>query len=102
MSVLAGFKDPHLEDDFHRFLTQYLKHGYDAKGLNISDEEFRGLGMTLYEVVLPEDLDLDGKEKSKPLKELISSMEQFLSGMLSVISKDDTKNYKKNYKDSTI
>ena len=97
MSVLAGFKDPHLEDDFHRFLTQYLKHGYDAKGLNISDEEFRGLGMTLYEVVLPEDLDLDGKEKSKPLKELISSMEQFLSGMLSVISKDDTKNYKKNY-----
>ena len=96
MSVLYSFKDPHLEDDFHRFLTQYIKHGYEAKGVNISDEEFRGLGMTLYEVVFPEDVSLD-KEKTKPLKELISSMEQFLSGMLSVVSKDDTKDYKKNY-----
>src|SRR3989338_4123306 len=96
MSVLSQFKDPHLEDDFHRFLTQFIKHGYEAKGVNISNEEFRGLGMTLYEVVLPEDVGPD-KEKTKPLKELISSMEQFLSGMLSVISKDDTKDYKKNY-----
>src|SRR3989344_4572104 len=48
MSVLTGLKDPHLEDDFHRFLVQYLGHGYDAKGLNISNREFRGLSMTLY------------------------------------------------------
>ncbi|MCX6702109.1 MAG: TraM recognition domain-containing protein [Candidatus Zambryskibacteria bacterium] len=98
MSILSGFKDPHLEDDFHRFLVQYIKHGYGAKGVNISNEEFRGLGMTLYEVVLPENGSTDSsQEKSKPLKELISSMEQFLSGMLSVITKDDTKDYKKNY-----
>lgn len=97
MSVLNGFNDPHLEDDFHRFLVQYIKHGHDAKGVNISNEEFRGLGMTLYEVVLPEDASGIDKDKSKPLKELISSMEQFLSGMLSVVNKDDTKDYKKNY-----
>jgi hypothetical protein len=97
MSVLAGFKDPHLEDDFHRFLAQYIKHGHEAKGVNISAEEFRGLGMTLYEVVLPEDNETGEKDRNKPLKELISSMEQFLSGMLSVVNKDDTKDYKKNY-----
>ena len=97
LSILSGFQDPHLEDDFHRFLVQYIKHGYEAKGVNISGEEFRGLGMTLYEVVLPEDSDTGEKEKSKPLKELISSMEQFLSGMLSVTTKDSTKDYKKNY-----
>ncbi|TSC70958.1 MAG: hypothetical protein CEO12_83 [Parcubacteria group bacterium Gr01-1014_46] len=96
MSVLAELKDPHLEDDFHRFLVQYLKHGHEVKGVNISGEEFRGLGMTLYEVVLPED-NSSKESQTKPLKELISSMEQFLSGMLSVVSKDGSKDYDKNY-----
>ncbi|MFA5889235.1 MAG: TraM recognition domain-containing protein [Candidatus Paceibacterota bacterium] len=93
MSVLAGFKDPHLEDDFHRFLVQYLKHGYEAKGVNLSDEDFKGMGMTLYEVVLPEDSGDGEQGKTKTLKEIISSMEQFLSGMLSVVNKDNKKNY---------
>lgn len=53
--------------------------------------------MTLYEVVLPEDVETDGGQKNKTLKELISSMEQFLAGMLSVTTKDDTKSYKENY-----
>ncbi|MDQ5969250.1 MAG: hypothetical protein QG579_407, partial [Patescibacteria group bacterium] len=66
-------------------------------GVNMSAEEFRGLGMTLYEVVLPEDTETGDRDKNKPLKELISSMEQFLSGMLSVVDKDGTKDYKKNY-----
>ncbi len=95
MSILSGFKDPHLEDDFHRFLVAYIKHGFEAKGVHLVDNEFRGLGMTLYEVVLPEDSG--SEEKNKPLKELISGMEQFLSGMLSVVAKDETKTYKENY-----
>lgn len=98
MSVLAGLKDPHLEDDFHRFLVQYIKHGYEAKGVSVSDSNFRGLGMTLYEVVLPEDKEgEDSQTKNRSLKELISGMEQFLAGMLSVTSKDSTKSYKDNY-----
>jgi predicted ribonuclease YlaK len=97
MSVLADFKDPHLEDDFHRFLVQYVKKGFKPKELNISDKEYRGLNMTLYEVVLPEEAVGDSEKKNKTLKELISSMEQFLAGMLSVTSKDDSKSYKENY-----
>ncbi|MSU45407.1 MAG: hypothetical protein EXS47_02145 [Candidatus Zambryskibacteria bacterium] len=100
MSVLSGLKDPHLEDDFHRFLVQYIKHGYEAKGVSVSDKNFKGLGMTLYEVVLPEDPSAgSGQAQGQPksLKELISGMEQFLAGMLSVTSKDSTKNYKENY-----
>ncbi len=97
LSVLTQFKDPHLEDDLHRFLTQYIKHGYSSKDLNISNREFRGLDMTLFEVVLPEDNGGQANEKAKSLKELVSSMEQFLAGMLSVVSKDSTKDYSKNY-----
>lgn len=95
-SVLERMNDPHLEDDFHRFLVQYIKHGHSAKGVNVTVEDFKGLDMTLYEVVLPEDKSRD-EERNKTLKELISSMEQFLSGMLSVVVKDDNKYHLKNY-----
>ncbi len=94
MSVLSGFKDSHLDDDFHRFLVQYIKHGYDKKDIDVRSRDFMGLDMTLFEVVLPEEKQ---EENKKSLKEIISSMEQFLAGMLSVVSKDSTKNYKENY-----
>src|SRR3989344_528609 len=46
MSVLSGFKDPHLEDDFARFLVQYIKQGYSKKEVDVSSREFRGTNMT--------------------------------------------------------
>ncbi len=95
LTVLSNFKDPHLEDDFHRFLVQYIKHGYAPKDVDVSTPAFRGLNMTLYEVVLPQETEEQNKNKS--LKEMVSSMEQFLSGMLSVTQKDDTKSYQENY-----
>ncbi len=98
LSILSNMKDPHLEDDFHRLLVQYIAKGYPAKGVDTLNEEFRGLGMTLFEVVLPEENKKeDEKEKAKPLKEMISSMEQFLAGMLSVAPKGGRKEYKKGY-----
>ena len=96
LTVLSGFKDPHLEDDFHRFLVQYIKHEQGSKSVDATNREFRGLNMTLYEIVLPDETGHTG-DKTKGLKELISSMEQFLSGMLSVTAKDDSKRYKENY-----
>ncbi len=90
-SVLAEFKDPHLEDDFHRFLVQYIRHGHDTKGITAKSEELRGSHMTLFEVVLPEDNT--SPESKKTLKEIISGMEQFFSGMLSVTTKDEQDNY---------
>ncbi len=94
LSVLSKFKDPHLEDDFHRFLVQYVKGGKKPKDFAPKEEKFRGVDMVLYEVVLPEDnFSSPGEEKNKTLKELISSMEQFFSGMLSVTTKDEKGNY---------
>ncbi len=93
LTILAGFKDPHLEDDFHRFLVQYIKQPTGQKKVNVLDRDFRGVDMTLYELVLPEDTTEEGTQKNKSLKELISSMEQFFSGMLSVSTKDVKDNY---------
>ncbi len=90
LGILSKMKDPHLEDDFHRFLVQYIAHGYPVKGMSQKEREFKGVDMALYEVVLPESHN--GEEK-KSLKEIVSSMEQFFSGMMSVVTKSSQDNY---------
>ncbi|MDP3402640.1 MAG: hypothetical protein Q8S35_01640, partial [bacterium] len=81
-TILAKLNNAHLEDDFHRFLVQYLVVGMRPKGLSESQPEWKALRMTLYEIALPEANTEESRGKS--LKELISSMEQFYSGMLAV------------------
>ncbi|MFA6094936.1 MAG: type IV secretory system conjugative DNA transfer family protein [Candidatus Paceibacterota bacterium] len=91
LSVVEKMNDPHLEDDFHRFLVQYIKQGY-AVGLKEKDPVFKALRMTLYEVALPEKTG-GAEEKQKTLKEIVSSMEQFYAGMLSVSDKKSFDRY---------
>ncbi len=85
LSVVGEMDDPHLLDDFDRFLVQYLKAGYPLGDTFEKTAEFRALNMTLFEVTLPEKIE-NGQER--PLKEVLASMEQFYSGMLSVDEKD--------------
>ncbi len=82
-TILAKLNNAHLEDDFHRFLVQYLVVGMQPKGLSESQPEWKALRMTLYEIALPE-VNTSEESRGKSLKELISSMEQFYSGMLAV------------------
>jgi hypothetical protein len=88
LSVVDRMKDPHIEDDFHRFLVQYIKAGFRVGNTNEKDPVFKALKMTLFEVSLP-SMNKDESQKNKNLKELISKMEQFYSGMLSVASDDE-------------
>lgn len=82
-AVLEKLGNPHLEDDFHRFLVQYLVAGMPLKGLSEGQPAWRALHTTLYEVALPEASKEEGG-RAKTLKELVSAMEQFYAGMLSV------------------
>ncbi|TSC55272.1 MAG: Uncharacterized protein Greene041679_681, partial [Parcubacteria group bacterium Greene0416_79] len=81
LSVAERMHSPHLFDDFHRFVVEYLKAGLPAPGLREQEPLFRPLHMTLFEVSLPEATK---EEAEKELKKLIAGMEQFFSGMLSV------------------
>lgn len=90
LDVVALMHDPHLEDDFHRFLVQYIKKGLPLMDLKPKSELFKTLSMTLYEVLLP---DASHDEKEKNLKELVSAMEQFYSGMMSIDDKHDAGRY---------
>ena len=83
-AVLDKLNSPHLEDDFHRFLVQYLIAGMQPKGLGENQPDWKALHLTLYEIALPEAEASTDEGRTKTLKELISAMEQFYSGMLSV------------------
>jgi predicted ribonuclease YlaK len=81
MRVVEQMNNPHLLDDFHRFLIQFLVSGHLVLDLKEKDVLWKPLHMTLFEVNLPE---ISEEDKKRQLKELISGMGQFYSGMLSV------------------
>jgi len=81
LSVVSKLGKPHIEDDFHRFIVEYLKEGYKVQGLREKGPVWRSLNRTLFEVTVP----TAGKDdEQKELKQLLSSMEQFYSGMMSL------------------
>ncbi|MEI6553770.1 MAG: hypothetical protein WCO09_04320, partial [bacterium] len=83
ISIAKGFGNPHIESDFHRFVVEYIKKGYVTPGLKEKSPLDKTLRKTVYEIQPPENKAKEG-EQSKALKELLSSMEQFYSGMLAV------------------
>ncbi len=85
LSILQALHDPHLTDDFHRFLAQYLESVHAVPGVKEGTPLWRGLDMVLCQITLPED---DKKEKS--FKDYITAMEQFYAGMLSIATVTNT------------
>lgn len=87
LSVVEKLKDPHLEDDFHRFLVQYIFSSGGVAGLKEGSKLERSLGMVLAEITIPESIE----EDQKNFKSLIASMEQFYAGMQSIGEGADNK-----------
>ncbi len=94
LTLLEKLNDPHIEDDFHRFLVQFLADESIAGGISKERVLFRALRMRLYEVTLP---PIDAKGESRSFADLVTGMEQFYAGMLSVENPSagwlDVKNY---------
>ncbi len=84
-AVLEKLANPHLDDDFHRFLVQYLLAGMPLPGIAESQPEWKALHMTLYEISLPEHKGEEAN-RARPLREMVSGMEQFYSGLLALES----------------
>ncbi|NNM84051.1 TraM recognition domain-containing protein [Candidatus Parcubacteria bacterium] len=82
--VLEKLHDPHLADDFHRYLVRHIAAGLPTSGLDEKAPRFQALKMTLYEIALPEPKSSEGNMREKTLKELVSGMEQLYAGLLSI------------------
>lgn len=79
LTVVQGMNNPHLLDDFERFLVEYIKAGFEVKDLSPTKPLAKGLHMTLFEILLPQS-----GEEQKELKEILSGMEQLYAGMFSL------------------
>ncbi len=86
LAIIERINDPHLEDDFHRFIVEYIKQGLPVDGLEKSSLS-KILKRTVYEVAFAE-ADAD-EDKGKQLKEFVSLMEQFYAGVLPASNKDN-------------
>lgn len=80
LDLISRMDDPHIEDDFHRFLVQFLHASGAIPGLKENSPEFKSLNLSLFEVTLPPTAKDDGKT----FVDFITGMKQFLSGMQSV------------------
>ncbi len=91
LEVVTHMQDPHLDDDFQRFLSEYLVSQHKLPGLSPSQELYKAIDMRLFEVTLPRP----SEDKKQGYKELIQLMEQFYAGMLAVAG--DANNRDRNY-----
>ncbi len=76
--------NPHVMDDFHRFLVQYLAAAGSIRGLSEREPLYRSLDMRLYQIALPKFTEKNDQDRAKALKDILSAMEQFYAGMMSV------------------
>jgi hypothetical protein len=90
LAMAESLNSPEVEDDFERFLAQYLISGHDAKN-DVSKEEWKALHMKLFEVILPPAED----GQVKQAKEMMGLMEQWYASMQALAS--DATNKEKNY-----
>ncbi len=84
LAVLEKLHDPHIADDFHRYLVRHIAAGLPTSGIDEKAPHFQALRMTLYEIALPEPKSPEGNVRDKALKELVSGMEQLYAGLLSI------------------
>ncbi len=90
LDIVALMDNPHIEDDFHRFLVQYLKTGMSLPDMPEDIKYQKSLNHTLFEISLPSENNNEESQKME-LKSLIASMEQFYAGMASaVVDRDDS------------
>lgn len=94
LAILEKLNNPHIEDDFHRMIVQLLLETGDFAGIAKDKEVARALKMRLYEITLP---PINEKGEERKFADLVSGMEHFFAGMLSIENTKagfgDIKNY---------
>lgn len=83
LDLAAKMKDSHLEDDFHRFLVQYLHTIGAIPGLKTTATLTKELEHTLFAITLP-SVAAGSAEEHKNFKTFIQAMKQFYMGMMAI------------------
>ena len=92
MEIAQKLNKPEIEDDFHKFLINYLISGQENVFKNIEKAEWKAMHLKLFEIVPPPyDPGLDKKDP----KQYIQLMEQLYSALQSIANSSD--NNENNY-----
>lgn len=83
LDMVKKMNDPHLRDDFHRFLVQYLHSIGAIPGLKEKESLYDELSHTLFSIALPQQEDTD-------FKKISAAMEQFSTSLISLVGPDQT------------
>jgi hypothetical protein len=81
IDIAKKLEDDHVNDDFHRFLVEYLRSGYSLNGIKENLPVFNELNRSLFSITIPEREDSGEKDNAKSL---VAQMQIFFSGMLSI------------------
>lgn len=81
IDIVSKMENPHISDDFHRFLVEYVREGYVTKGLDEGSPVEASLRRRLFEIQIPDNLR--GEEKDS-LSEIVSMTQQMYAGLLSI------------------
>lgn len=87
LDVVKKISDPHLEDDFHRFLVQYLHTIGAIPGLKINESLHKDLNHTLFSIALAPETNL---EKTDDFKKKVSAMGQLYTSLVSLVGLGNT------------
>ncbi len=85
LTISQKIGSPHLEDDLHRVLVQYIAEGMPADGLRHTGELWQAMHMTLYKVSISGSKSKQESDKAEELEKLLGAMEQLYLGMLSSV-----------------
>ncbi len=104
LTVAQKIGSPHLEDDLHRVLVQYIAEGMPTGGLKNTTETWQALHMSLYEVSIPSSKSKEESDKAQELEKLLGAMEQFYLGMVAMTKGDSgwLSGLKTNHKAFTV
>lgn len=87
LSVVSRMNNPHLEDDLHRALVQYVHEGLPDHSLGTPERVRKALELVLFEIHPQAHGEGDEKEmRQHKLEQLLSSSEQLYAGLMSLIS----------------
>src|SRR3989344_87939 len=90
LSVVARFKNAHLEDDLHRALVRYVAEGMPDHGMAPPEQVRKALNLVLFEIHPQAHGEGDQKEIAQhKLEQLLSSSEQLYAGLISLIEEGE-------------
>ena len=81
IAVARALNSPHIEDDFHRVLVEYVRTGAIVPGLDKEKVVNRALHMTVFDVILP-NAGARVEEEIPRFQDAIAAMERFYVGMM--------------------